>query len=72
MTGIRIKILRQTGPYGRVPHRFWFVPNCEQGIASLRKSFWYTPFALSNGPLFSIILLSFWKEIYFKMAGIGI
>jgi len=28
MTGIRIKICRQTGPYGRVPqNRFWFVPN---------------------------------------------
>jgi len=33
MTVIRIKICRQTGPYGRVPqNRFWFVPNCEQGI----------------------------------------
>jgi len=33
MTVIRIKIGRQTGPYGRVPqNRFWFVPNCEQGI----------------------------------------
>jgi len=32
MTVIRIKICRQTGPYGRVPqNRFWFVPNCEQG-----------------------------------------
>jgi len=33
MTVIRIKVCRQTGPYGRVPqNRFWFVPNYEQGI----------------------------------------
>jgi len=33
MTVIRIKIWGQTGPYGRVPqNRFWFIPNCEQGI----------------------------------------
>jgi len=33
MTVIRIRICRQTGPCGRVPqNRFWFVPNCEQGI----------------------------------------
>jgi len=33
MTVIRIKICRQTGSYGRVPHnRFWFVPSCGQSI----------------------------------------
>jgi len=33
MTEIRIKICRQTGPYGRVPQkRFWFAPNCEWSI----------------------------------------
>jgi len=38
MTVIRIKICGQTGPYGRVPqNRFWFVPNCEQGIVSVEK-----------------------------------
>jgi len=32
-TVIRINICRQTGPYERVPqNRFWFVPNCEQGL----------------------------------------
>jgi len=32
----------------------------------------HSPFALRNGPLFSKILLSFWKQLYFKMAGIHI
>jgi len=33
MTVIRIKICRQTGPYGRVPqNRFWFAPSLGQGI----------------------------------------
>jgi len=30
----------------------------------------YTPFAVRNGPLFSKILLSVWKQLYFKMTGI--
>jgi len=36
MTVIRIKISRQTSPYGRAPqNRFWFAPSLEQGIISL-------------------------------------
>jgi len=37
MNVIRIKICRQTSPYGRVPqNRFWFVPSCGQSIVVLR------------------------------------
>jgi len=33
MNGIRMKICRETSPYGKVPqNRFWFVPNCEWSI----------------------------------------
>jgi len=33
MAGYHIKICRQMGPYGRVPHnRFRFVPNCDWSI----------------------------------------
>jgi len=30
----------------------------------------YSPLALGIGPFFSKILLSFWKQLYFKMTGI--
>jgi len=32
----------------------------------------YSPFALRKGPLFSKILLPFWKQLYFKMTGVRI
>jgi len=55
MAVIRIKICRQTGPYGRVPqNRFWSVPNYEQGIGmvgGLNIELWamYCDYAYSPG-----------------------
>jgi len=57
MTIIRIKICRQTGPYGKVPqNRFRFVPNCEQGIAS----------GLSQVPVVTIFCFCFLETSMFE------
>jgi len=51
MTGIRIKICRQTGPYGRVSqNQFSFFPNCEWSIAAFTSSILHFP--LLGHPLF--------------------
>jgi len=51
---------------------YWIFLNAELKLFQFTSICCYTLFAVRNKPLFSKILLSFWKELYFKLTVIPI